>query len=130
MLAQNAKREYICIIIYGLIIYNKTKDMKNPIQELNEHCQKVEIPLADWKFSQISVTPSEWKASCLLDEYFTEAIGPTKKHAKALAANNMIKRLKHEEIWWEQLAGPRKPIFIDKSDYKPGKHPKVWQPRN
>lgn len=81
--------------------------MKNAIQELNEHCQKVGIDLPTWEFTQLSVTPSMWQADVTIGEYAGRGEGQTKKAAMASAAKRLIYWLKDEEIWHDQLAKPR-----------------------
>lgn len=77
--------------------------MKNPIQELNEHCQKCRLPLPSCEFIQLSVTPSTWEVSMRVGDVCATKTGETKKAAQTLAAENIIEQLIYEEIWWEQL---------------------------
>jgi len=96
--------------------------MKNPIQELNEHCQKMAIPMPEWQFEQKSLTPSLWKAAVVLGEFSAAGEGGSKKEAQAKAAAVLIELLKDEGIWWEDFTKRPQPARAIR------KKVKVWQP--
>lgn len=96
---------------------------KNPIQELNEHCQKVGIALPSWNFTQVSITPSVWKAVVTLGEFSASGEEASKKSAQAAAANILALLLKDQEIWHDQLGKRQQKDFG--REYIPKK---VWQP--